>query len=77
MSLKTPNNDNALGFAGISALLIATASRDLSAINGAFGFSSAEWTVACYAMGVVLAVLGAFLIRRSLTNPPRSPETGP
>ena len=57
-------NKNAIGFAGISAMLLATASRDLSGIDGAFGVSTSEWTVVCYVTGVILAIVGVIFARR-------------
>lgn len=56
-------NKNAIGFASISAMLLATASRDLSGIDGAFGLSAAEWTVVCYVTGVVLAIVGSVFVK--------------
>ncbi len=48
-----------LSWAAISALLVPTASRDLSGIDGAFGLSAAEWTVVCFAGGVLCMAVGA------------------
>lgn len=56
-------NKSAVGLAGISAMLLATASRDLSGIDGAFGLSAAEWTIVCYVAGAALAVIGAVFAR--------------
>ena len=47
-----------VGWAGISGVLFETATRDLSAINGAFGLTSAEWTVIAFVFAVLAAIAG-------------------
>ena len=51
-----------LGWLGIVALLIETSSRDLSAIDGAFGVTKAEWTIVCFSSGIVMAAVGAAIV---------------
>lgn len=49
-----------VGWAAVSALLLETASRDLTGIGGAFSLSSSEWTVLCFVGGVLFAALAAW-----------------
>ena len=51
----------AIGWAGLSVLLIDTSAKDLTSINGAFGITSAEWSVVCFASGVLALGVGALL----------------
>lgn len=52
-------NSSPLGWWAVSALLVETASRDLSGIDGSFGLTSGEWSVACFVAGVITAAIGA------------------
>ncbi len=64
------NQTAALGWASVSALLIDTASRDLSGIDGAFGVTAAEWSVVCFVSGVATAAIGAVSILFLKKDPP-------
>ena len=49
------------GWSAVSALLLETASRDLTGIGGAFWLSSTEWTVLCFVSGILAAVIAALV----------------
>jgi len=46
-------------WAALATALLATATLDLSAVNGAFGLSAAEWTVVCFVAGITFGVVSA------------------
>ncbi len=48
-----------LGWAGLSLLLLDTSAKDLTSIDGAFGMTSAEWSVVCFVGGVLSLGAGA------------------
>lgn len=56
------------GWAGISGALLETArTANLSVINGAFGLSTAEWTIVCFVSGILVALVGMLMTTRSST----------
>jgi len=54
-----------IGWAGISGALLEMATRDLSAINGAFGLTSAEWAVTAFSCSILAAIVGTLLAIRT------------
>jgi hypothetical protein len=51
--------------AAVAGLLIETASRDLSTVAGAFGLSSAEWSILAFSAGICVALIAAWLGERT------------
>lgn len=49
-----------VGWAAVSAILLETASRDLTSIGGAFSLSSGEWTVICFIGGIIFAAVASW-----------------
>ena len=45
----------------LAALLVETASRELSGLEGAFVLSAAEWTIICFGAGIVVSIAGAIV----------------
>lgn len=50
----------AIGWAAISTVLLETASRDLTSVEGAFSLSASEWQVLCFIAGVIAAAVAAW-----------------
>lgn len=58
-----------LGVVGIVVtLLFSTASGDLSSIDGAFGLSSADWRVVCFASACILVIASAAILYLRKSN---------
>lgn len=57
-----------LTWAALAGMLITTASRDLAAIDGAFGLAASEWTVITFAGGVLAMLAGAIVAMKTTEN---------
>lgn len=61
-------NGAGLSVAGLAATLFSTAASDLSSLDGAFGLSSAEWRVTCFAVACILIISAALFVHLRKTN---------